>query len=732
MRKKNITAIVKELNIRMKKEPITLRYIHILVSVVFFSSTASLLFLVSLYFNQQFQTSLFLVKDSSSNPLTSLPPPHSSGNDVADEELMWRAAMASRGVVMNKTNPKVAFMFLTRWNLPLSPLWEMFFKGNEGFYSIYVHSSPEFTEEPLESSVFYKKRIPSKAVEWGESSMIDAERRLLSHAILEPSNARFVLLSETCIPLFNFTTVYTYLMRATSSFIGSFDDPRPIGRGRYNPRMFPHLSLSDWRKGNQWFEISRKVSAEIVSDQRYYALFKEHCRPPCYMDEHYLPTLVNKICPEMNSNRTVTWIFISAKAMEVKKANRKKTNGNVGPLDLNEPKSRNQYSFSKSIKENEKMVEEMEQQMLQLQRKITEKKMYHEKAISTLKYNMRFGRIYNEKWARIEDDQYSFQSDCLKKMELDKITFANNAYRDKKAVTSFSSGKREINVHNLNHRMLHEAKSMDGERSLLKMLNPSKDDDSYQFSINQIEDQMWNLQRWMKWPEYYNNPGTMDREECERKVKELEWEKYQGFVNSPCKASLWNSLPSTKVLRNQIQAMETRDEEKRKMVLVSLLKIESPTSGWVKPLKDLLKTIDGVAFKIDKRSKTVYIYGKTNPEIILEKIAKAGQKAEIVWSDHKQRKKPLDNQRGHPMQQCNNYHQQYYNGPPPPWMYQQPPPYQSYALPPPYPLQLNPPPPLPVPSGPQPKEPAAKSFPPTPPPPKNFTMGDLHPGCGIM
>ncbi|CAF2108208.1 unnamed protein product [Brassica napus] len=765
MKKKNITAIVKELNVRMKKEPITLRYIHILVSVVFFSSTASLLFLVSLNFNQQFQTSLFLVKDFSSNPLTSLPPPHSSGNDVADEELMWRVAMASGGVVMNKTNPKVAFMFLTRWNLPLSPLWEMFFKGNEGFYSIYVHSSPEFTEEPLESSVFYKKRIPSKAVEWGESSMIDAERRLLSHAILEPSNA-----------------LYTYLMRATSSFLGSFDDPRPIGRGRYNPRMFPHLSLSDWRKGNQWFEISRKVAAEIVSDHRYYAVFKEHCRPPCYMDEHYLPTLVNKICPEMNSNRTVTWVdwsrggshparfmkedirvgfldwirfgsncsydgevtnvcFLFARKfhlyfcqgyMEVKKANRKKTNGNVGPLDLNEPKSRNQYSFSKSIKENETMVEEMEQQMLQLQRKITEKKMYHEKAISTLKNNMRFGRIYNEKWARIEDDQYSFQSDCLKKMELDKITFANNAYRDKKAVTSFSSGKREINVHNLNHRMLHEAKSMDGERSLLKMLNPSKDDDSYQFSINQIEDQMWNLQRWMKWPEYYNNQGTMDREECERKVKELEWEKYQGFFNAPCKASLWNSLPSTKVLRNQIQAMETRDEEKRKMVLVSLLKIESPTSGWVKPLKDLLKTIDGVAFKIDKRSKTVYIYGKTNPEIILEKIAKAGQKAEIVWSDHKQRKKPLDNQRGHPMQQCNNYHQQYYNGPPPPWMYQQPPPYQSYALPPPYPLQLNPPPPLPVPSGPQPKEPAAKSFPPTPPPPKNFTMGDLHPGCGIM
>lgn len=138
--------------------------------------------------------------------------------------------------------------------------------------------------------------------------MMDAEKRLLSHALLEPSNARFVLLSETCIPLFNFTTVYSYLTRSTRSFLGSFDDPRPMGRGRYTPKMLPHVSLSDWRKGNQWFEISRRVAAEIVSDRRYYEVFKDHCRPPCYIDEHYLPTLVNKMCPEMNSNRTVTWV----------------------------------------------------------------------------------------------------------------------------------------------------------------------------------------------------------------------------------------------------------------------------------------------------------------------------------------------------------------------------------------------------------------------------------------
>ncbi|KFK43382.1 hypothetical protein AALP_AA1G118800 [Arabis alpina] len=311
----------------MKKEPTTLRYIHILGTVVFFSSVSSIVILLALYLNQRLKTSLFLVDDVSSNPLTSHslplppppPPPHSlppplptpssfRSSDVTEEEVMGRAVAAPRDTMMNETHPKIAFMFLTRWNLPLSPLWEMFFKGHEGFYSIYVHTSPEFTEEPPASSVFYKKRIPSKTVEWGKSSMMDAEKRLLSHALREPSNARFVLLSETCIPLFNFTTIYTYLTRSTLSFLGSFDDPRRVGRGRYNPKMFPHVSLSDWRKGNQWFEISRRVAAEIVSDRRYYAVFEEHCRAPCYIDEHYLSTLVNKICPEMNSNRTVTWV----------------------------------------------------------------------------------------------------------------------------------------------------------------------------------------------------------------------------------------------------------------------------------------------------------------------------------------------------------------------------------------------------------------------------------------
>lgn len=62
----------------------------------------------------------------------------------------------------------------------------------------------------------------------------------------------------------------------------------------------------------------------------------------------------------------------------------------------------------------------------------------------------------------------------------------------------------------------------------------------------------------MRWPyDYSTSTGTsintIDEETYERKLRELELERDQVFVNAPSKASLWKLLPSTKDLRNQIQ-----------------------------------------------------------------------------------------------------------------------------------------------------------------------------------
>ncbi|KAE9586060.1 putative glycosyl transferase, family 14 [Lupinus albus] len=84
-------------------------------------------------------------------------------HDMSEEELLWRASMVPKiQKTPFKQTPKVAFMFLTKGAVLLAPLWEKFFKGHEGLYSIYVHSQPSFTETLPQTSIFHGRRIPSK------------------------------------------------------------------------------------------------------------------------------------------------------------------------------------------------------------------------------------------------------------------------------------------------------------------------------------------------------------------------------------------------------------------------------------------------------------------------------------------------------------------------------------------------------------------------------------------
>ncbi|KAK4755921.1 hypothetical protein SAY87_009678 [Trapa incisa] len=236
-------------------------------------------------------------------------PPSNLIHTMTDQELFWRASMVPRiKKYPFKRVPKIAFMFLTKGPLPLAPLWERFLKSHEERYSIYVHSSPSFHAHFASSSVFYRREIPSQVAEWGQMSMCDAERRLLANALLDPSNEWFILLSESCIPLYPFAFIYNYISRSRHSFMGSFDDPGPYGRGRYNPNMAPEVNLTEWRKGSQWFEVNRRLAISIVEDTVYYPKFKEFCRPACYVDEHYFSTILTIRSGALLANRSLTWV----------------------------------------------------------------------------------------------------------------------------------------------------------------------------------------------------------------------------------------------------------------------------------------------------------------------------------------------------------------------------------------------------------------------------------------
>ncbi|KAF7010755.1 hypothetical protein CFC21_025123 [Triticum aestivum] len=207
---------------------------------------------------------------------------------------------------------KIAFMFLTPGNLPFEKLWEKFFEGHEGRYTIYVHASREKPEHV--SRLFIGRDIHSDKVQWGQISMVDAERRLLANALQDIDNQHFVLLSDSCVPLHNFDYVYDYLMGTNLSFIDSFYDPGPHGNFRYSQNMLPEVRESDFRKGSQWFSVKRQHALMTIADSLYYTKFKLYCKPGmeggrnCYADEHYMPTLFNMMDPNGIANWSVTHV----------------------------------------------------------------------------------------------------------------------------------------------------------------------------------------------------------------------------------------------------------------------------------------------------------------------------------------------------------------------------------------------------------------------------------------
>lgn len=177
--------------------------------------------------------------------------PPTSRREYTDEEMASQAVIEEilRTPLPPTKTPKIAFMFLTPGKLPFEKLWDKFFDGHEGKFSVYVHASQE---KPMhESRYFIYRDIRSDKVAWGQVSMIDAERRLLANALKDPDNHHFVLLSDSCIPLHKFEYVYNYLMYTNVSYIDSFVDPGPHGNDRYSPHMMPEIEKKDFRKGAQ-------------------------------------------------------------------------------------------------------------------------------------------------------------------------------------------------------------------------------------------------------------------------------------------------------------------------------------------------------------------------------------------------------------------------------------------------------------------------------------------------
>ncbi|CAI0550884.1 unnamed protein product [Linum tenue] len=163
--------------------------------------------------------------------------------------------------------------------------------ADDGKFSVYVHSGPGFVlNETTTDSEFFHGRQLNKSVQvvWGESTMIEAEKLLLGAALHDPANQRFVLLSDSCVPLYDFSYTYSYIMSSPKSFVDSLLCAAAALLMSQEVVMtltcllqLPEVNgEKDHRSGftKQWITLVRKHAKFIVNDNFVYPIFKKYCK----------------------------------------------------------------------------------------------------------------------------------------------------------------------------------------------------------------------------------------------------------------------------------------------------------------------------------------------------------------------------------------------------------------------------------------------------------------------
>lgn len=174
---------------------------------------------------------------------------------------------------------------------------------NQHLFSIYVHVPPSF-EGFDPQSLWHGKVVRYRVeTEWGAHTLVEATRHLLWESFRDPLNTRFLLLSESDIPIYDPMTMYQQLQAENTSRLDTcvHDETSPW---RWHPSMeTKRLKFHHWRKSPQWMVLTREHAKLALEDREVYRMFERHCwsawdgehsrwHRECFSDEHYFATLL--------------------------------------------------------------------------------------------------------------------------------------------------------------------------------------------------------------------------------------------------------------------------------------------------------------------------------------------------------------------------------------------------------------------------------------------------------
>jgi hypothetical protein len=191
-------------------------------------------------------------------------------------------------------NDSLAFCFLTIGSHNQENLWLNFLKqATPNSYNIYCHNKDAFKHS---DNFLSKYEIPNKIpTEWAGISLVRATLLLFKEAFKNTDNKFFLLASESCIPLWNFSFIKESIFKYNNNLIDEAVGWHPHSGGVWNRRQrwekINHYIKDprDFKKSSQWICLDRDTVEFILENDN-----TEFFSNVWAVDEHYFLTMIHK------------------------------------------------------------------------------------------------------------------------------------------------------------------------------------------------------------------------------------------------------------------------------------------------------------------------------------------------------------------------------------------------------------------------------------------------------
>ena len=200
--------------------------------------------------------------------------------------------------LFKKKHKKIAFCFLIYDKINHEELWNKFFNNiNQNKYNIYIHYKDN---KPLKYFDKYKLKNCIET-EYAKLSLVKASNLLFEEAYKDSSNYKFILLSNSCIPLKNFDYIYNKLTKDNNSYFNEV---------KHN--VFPNcksllkiFNKDNIKKSAQWIILNRehvKTSLDKSKEKTFNSYNNLYAPDEIY----YLTTIYN-----FNNKNIITTDYLS-------------------------------------------------------------------------------------------------------------------------------------------------------------------------------------------------------------------------------------------------------------------------------------------------------------------------------------------------------------------------------------------------------------------------------------